>query len=114
MSSNPHIVNVSRWPESGLLANLAAYLSARLNRTVTEDEVFDAVARRLTYDAHHCSSNVHLLDQFEARMAEDRQIDHDRPLRWLLKQYADQPPLWWYCLGADLVATLCGVPPEQA
>lgn len=107
------ILDVSDWSDSGLLANLAVHVSNRLGREISEEEVFDAVAQRLVYDAHHSSSNVHILDQFEARLSEDRRIDPDRPLEWLLKVDADKPPLWWYCLGFDLAATLCGTPPEH-
>ena len=100
-------------PEVGLLAGLTAHISSRLDRTITEDEVFDAVAQRLIHDARRCG-NVHLADQMQARLSEDRHTNPDRPLWGLLGYGVDKPPVWWLRLGVDLVATLCGVPPEQA
>ena len=106
-------LDVSDWSETGLLANLAAHLSFRLNRTLTPDEVFDAIAQRITQDIR-LGTNVHVADQFEARLLADRRADPDRPLTVLMKYGAKNPPLWWYCLGADLAATLCGIPPAEA
>ena len=105
-------LDVGDWPETGLLANLTAHLSARLNRTLTHDEVYDAIAQRFIHDIR-LGTNVHVADQFEARLLEDRRTDPDRPLTVLLGYDAKRPPLWWYCLGADLAATLCGIPPED-
>lgn len=99
-------------PDIGLLTSLTAHISDRLDRTITEDEVFDAVAQRLVHDARRCG-NVHVADQMQARLSEDRRTNPDRPLRALLGYGANQPPVWWLRLGVDLVATLCGVPPEQ-
>lgn len=99
-------------PDPGLLASLTAHVSDRLDRPITEDEVFEAVAQRLIHDARRCG-NVHIADQLQARLSEDRRANPDRPL-WLLMAYgADKPPVWWLRLGVDLVATLCGVPPEK-
>ena len=106
-------LDVSDWSETGLLANLTAHLSVRLNRTLTLDEVFDAIAQRLAQDIR-LGTNVHVADQFEARLLEDRRADPDRPLAVLMQYGAKNHPLWWYCLGADLAATLCGIPPEEA
>lgn len=99
-------------PESGVLASLATHIGDRLGRTVTEEEVFDAVAQRLIHDTR-CRGNVHIADQMQARLSEDRHKDPDLPVRALLAYGTDQPPAWWLRLGVDLVATLCGVPPEK-
>lgn len=109
---DPQGLDVGDWSETGLLVNLTAYLSRRLNRSLTQDEVFDAIAQRLIHDIRQ-TANVHIADQFEARLREDRQSDPDRPLTALAGYAARKPPMWWYCLGADLAATLCGIPPEQ-
>ena len=111
--SSAQDLDVSDWPETGLLANLTEHLSLRLNRPLSQDEVFDAVVQRLILDLR-LSANVHVADQFAARLHEDRRSDPDRPLIVLARHAAKKPPMWWYCLGADLAATLCGIPPEQA